>query len=100
MAFAGLNLGTLQEVLYPLINSLTGVDPGQYIKEGGRAFHTAADELRFIADYVEMCAVALEDGILSNEELDGITKRAGTMAEAVQRVSEAFRQIDGKPDVE
>ena len=98
MDFKDFDLGTLQEVLFPLIASLTGVDPAQYVKDSGAALHTTADELRLIADFVDDVGGYADDGILDTEEINQVIADSPTIYDAVKRMADAVKAIDGKPD--
>ena len=93
--FKGLDLGGLQRVLFPVIDMLTGVDVQDLAAGKAHAFKAAGDGFSDVAGLCTMMGVALDDGILTNEEIDAIIADASDLDDAFDAIRDA---IIGAPD--
>jgi hypothetical protein len=81
--FKDLDFGGLQEILFPVISALGGPDVRAEISRRAAVFHEAADVLEEAADVLRMGGSAVEDGILTNDEVNGIVAAAPSVAQAI-----------------
>ena len=88
--FSNIDFGGLQNILYPIIESLGGPDIRGEIADKSVVFAEAADVLESAAALLLMVAEATEDGILTNAEIDAIIAAAPTVQLAVQGLFDAI----------
>jgi hypothetical protein len=84
MAFNFNDLGTVQRLLFPLIDTLTSFDPAELIQEKAEDF----DDLDRVADALKVVAAqgkaAAEDGIVDGAEIENIKAAVADLAASVQ----------------
>lgn len=81
--FAELDLGQIQRILFPVIESLGGPDLSAEIADKGEAFQEAADVLSSASDLLSLASQATADGIIDNDEVAAIVAAAPTIQDAV-----------------
>ena len=84
MAFNLGDLGTVQRLLFPLIQTLTKFDPVELIREKGEDF----DELAKVADALKVVAIegkkAAADGIVDGHEIAAIKAAIADLVASVK----------------
>ena len=91
--FRDLDLGGLQEILFPVIDALGGPDIRGIISEKSSVLAEGAEVLEEAAALLHMAAEAASDGILTNDEISAIVADAPSVRQAV---TDLFRAIEGK----
>jgi hypothetical protein len=90
MVFENLDLGGIQEIIFPVVKQLTGLDISGNIAEKSVALDIAGDELINIGNFVKFAGAALSDGILDNHELNTLVADCPDIRTAVARLREVF----------
>lgn len=84
MAFNFNDLGTVQRLLFPLIDTLTNFDPAELIREKAEDF----DDLDRVADALKVVAAqgkaAAQDGIVDGPEIENIRAAVADLAASAQ----------------
>ncbi len=94
--FGQLDLGSIQEMLFPVIEALGGPDIKEFVEEKGAVFGEAADVLESAAAVLRMAGEATEDGILTNEEINAVVAAAPSVERAVR---DLFDMIQGTEEL-
>ena len=85
----------IQRLLFPLVETIFGLDVDGYVGKSSELFLEVAEGFDEIAGLFHVAAAALEDGILTAEELDSIILEAKDIPEALSAISEAFGGLMG-----
>ncbi len=84
MSFNLGDLGTVQRLLFPLIDTLTSFDPAELVREKAEDF----DDLDKVADALKVVAAegkaAAEDGVVDGAEIDAIRVAVADLAASVK----------------
>ena len=91
--FEGVDLGGLQEIVYPVLEMLTGVDVEEFVSGKAPAMHAAAAGFHEVAELFEISALATDDGIYTNEEVNAVIKEARDIPAAIAAIKEAFSSL-------
>ena len=94
--FSEINLGGLQEILFPVVEALGGPDIKEFVQDKGVVLGEAADVLESAAALLRMAGDATADGILTNEEIDAIISAAPSIEQAVK---DLFDSIQGTEEL-
>jgi hypothetical protein len=94
--FGELDFGQIQQVLYPVIESLGGPDIRGAISGKSVVFAEGAEALRRAAILLDIVAEAASDGILTNYEIDTIILEAPTIMAAIDAMLDA---VHGEKEV-
>lgn len=92
MEFSVHTIETIQTLLFPIIKSLTKFDPQVFAGNQSDLFLSIGDALGDIASLFTVCGTALEDGVLSADELTAIIANASTVDEAIDEVFAHFKK--------
>lgn len=90
----------VQRLVFPLVETLFGVDVDGFVGESSELFQEVGEGLDQIAGLFFLAAQALEDGILTAEELDGIIANAKELPQAIAEISDAFERLTGGDEEE
>lgn len=85
---------TVQNLLYPVILSLTGFDTSAWVGEQSQLLVNVGDALGDLSALFVLAGTALEDGKITAAELDAIIAQAKTLPEAIDEISGFF----GEPE--
>lgn len=96
MVFDGLDLGGLQELLFPIVEALGGPDIDGFIMEKGVILSEAADVLESTAAVLRLAGEATSDGIIDNDEINAVVAAAPTVEQAVK---DLFDLIQGTEEL-
>jgi hypothetical protein len=84
----------IQTLAYPLISTLTGFDPGEWVGEQSELFIKVGDGFADISALFIVIGTALEDGKLTAEELEAIISKAQTLPDAIDDIVGFFEDED------
>lgn len=94
LKFSAQTLETIQSLVYPLLKTLIGFDGTAWVGEKSELFIKIGDSFGELSELFLMAGAALEDGILSEEEIGDIIAQAKTVPEAVSKILEFFSDDD------
>lgn len=94
-AFNAQTFETVQRLVYPLIATLFDFDPSGYVGDKSQLFTEIGEALDELSGLFFLAASALEDGILSEQEIAEIIAKAGSVMVAATEIGEAFGQAFG-----
>lgn len=83
------NLATfemIQDLAYPLVKTLTGFDPQEFVGEQSELFVKVGDGFADVSALFMLVGTALEDGKLSAEELEAIIEAADDIPTAIDNI--------------
>jgi hypothetical protein len=86
MSFQLQTLETIQNLVFPLVKTFTNFDPQAFVGSQAELFTHVGDAFGDIAALFTVCGVALEDGILTSEELQEIVTKAKTIPDAIDEI--------------
>ena len=89
--FDQIDIGDIQEMIFPIVKSLTGFDIQGVVSDKSVALEIAGDELIAIGNFVKLCAQSVSDGILTSDELNGLVAAAPDVKSAYAQILELFR---------
>lgn len=76
----------IQSLAFPLVKTLTGFDPEEFIGEQSELFVKVGDGFADVSALFLLVGSALEDGKLSAEELEAIIADAKELPEAIDAI--------------
>ena len=94
LKFSDLDLGSLQAVLYPIIEILTGVDIGKHVELQADTAFAIRDCLNEAAEIFDAAGLGMVDGHLSSDEINAVVEEATDMPEAARKIIEAIKDLD------
>jgi len=90
MDFGGISFEQLQVFAYPLIKALGGPDIGQEIEDKADVLLESGNLLIDAGAVLHAAAAAMEDGVLTDEEIDEIIGGAEDLADALFAIQSAW----------
>lgn len=81
---------TVQKLVFPLIRTFLDFDPAEWVGEKSELFIKVGDGLGDLSALFIMVGTALEDGLLTVEEIEAIITQAKTLPEAIDAITEFF----------
>lgn len=94
MEFSLQTMVTIQQLVYPLVKAFTGFDAQGFVGTQSELFTNVGNALEDMAGLFIVCGSALEDGLLTSEELEAIISKAKTLPEAIDEILEHFKAVD------
>lgn len=88
--FSAATFETIEGLVYPLIKTLFGFDVANEVGSKAEIFTTVGDGFQDIADLFHAAGKALEDGILTAEEIGDIITKALTVKDAIAIIKSKF----------
>ena len=92
--FSSIDFGMLQAMLYPVIVAATGVDVQDMVSGKAPAFRAVGEGLSDLAAVFDMAAEALDDGILTNDEINALIAGATDLSGAFDAIRDALDNSD------
>lgn len=89
--FSTATFNMVQELVFPLLKGLIGFDAQAWVGEKSELFIHVGDSLGEISELFLIAGSALEDGVLTAEELDKIITQAGTVPDAIAEIIGYFK---------
>jgi len=90
-------LQMIQELAYPIILKFTGFDPSEWVGTQSELFIKIGDGFNDLAAFFIVIGTALEDGILTMEEILEIVEKAVSLPEAIDNVVDFFETDEDEP---
>jgi hypothetical protein len=90
MTFSTQTIVTIEQLVFPLLKTLTGVDAQAFAGEQAEKFTVIGDSLADLAGLFSLAGSALADGLLTVEELDALVTKAKTLPEALDAIIALF----------
>lgn len=84
----------IQNLAFPLIETLTGFDPAEWTGDKAELFVRVGDGLGDLSALFLVVGSALEDGKLSADEINEIILKAVTLPEAIDNIVAFFEDED------
>jgi len=97
MGFSIHTIETVQNLVFPLVKSLTKFDPQAFVGSQSDLFLSIGDALTEIGGLFTVAGSALEDGILTAVEIEAIIAKASTIDDAIDEIIGHFKTED-KPE--
>jgi len=98
MDFSGISFEQLQVFAYPLIKALGGPDIAQEVEDKADVLLESGNLLADAAAVLHAAAAAMEDGMLTDDEIDEIITMAEDLPDALHAINSAW--YDEVEDVE
>ena len=93
MAFRDVDIALLQQLIFPLVKEFTGVDISKASTGSVAVIRLAADAVGEAQELLLQICSALEDGVLSWEEIDGIIKEALDVPAAIKEIESKAGEV-------
>jgi hypothetical protein len=97
MKFDAETFETVQRLVYPLVASLFDFDPAEYVGEKSKLFYEVSEAFDSLSVLFYVAAQSLEDGILSEDELNDIITKAVSVGVAIEDIVKFFNEADDEP---
>lgn len=100
MKFDTSTFAMVQGLAFPLIATLTGFDPAEWVGDQSELFIRVGDGFADISALFIVIGTALEDGKLTAEEIEAIITTAQTLPDAIDNIVGFFEDDEEDlPDV-
>ena len=96
--FDGATFEMIQNLVFPLVTTLTGFDPTVWVGEKSELFIKVGDGFADLSALFILVGTALEDGKLTAEEIEAIITDAKELPDAIDAIVAFFE--DEEPVVE
>ena len=93
LKFSDLDLTSLQAVIFPLIQILTGADLSKKVELSADVAFAVRDCLAECAEVFDAAGLGMVDGGLTNDEIDVIVDEACDVPEATRNIIEAIKRL-------
>lgn len=77
----------LQRLIFPLVEIFLDFDPANFVGEKSVLFSKTGDALSEASELFYVAASALEDGLLTAEEIEEIISKAISVGEAISKIA-------------
>jgi len=92
--FQQVDLGGLQQLLYPVIEALGGPDIRGEVQEKSVVFQEAGELLESVAAVLHMVSEAASDGIIDNDEVAAVIAAAPTVEQCARDLFNLFQDSE------
>ena len=96
MKFDAETFETVQRLVYPLVASLFDFDPAEYVGEKSQLFNEIGDAFDSLSVLFYVAAQALEDGILTEDELNEVVAKAVSVGVAIEDIVKFFDDAEDR----
>ena len=93
-------MNTQMCLAFPLISTLTGFDPAEWVGEQSELFIKVGDGFAEVGALFTVIGSALEDGKLTAAEIEEIIAKAGNLPDAIDTIVDFFDDDEDEPVVE
>ena len=98
LKFDAATFETVQRLIFPLVKTLVGFDAQTWTGEKSELFILIGDGLGDLASLFIMAGTALEDGLLTEVELEEIIAKAITLPAALAEITSFFESEEVQPE--
>jgi len=98
MDFAGISFEQLQVFAYPLIKALGGPDIAAEVADKAEVLTESAELFEQVAALLHLAATAMEDGVLTDAEVDELITEAEDIPSALYAIQGAWFTEDKDVD--
>jgi len=90
LKFSTATFEMIQGLLYPLMKTLVGFDAQEWVGEKSELFVAVGEAFGDVGTLFMLAGTAIEDGLLTEEELEAIIAKAATLPEAIEQITGFF----------
>lgn len=97
--FDAATFAMIQDLVFPLVKTLTGFDPAEWAGEKSELFIKVGDGFADVSALFLLVGTALEDGKLSEEEITAIIADAKELPDAIDAIVAFFEEEEAEEPV-
>ena len=94
MKFDAATFEALQRLVYPLVEIVFGIDADGYIADKSTLFIQTGEAISEVAELFLVAGSALEDGVVTEAEVEVIIDQAITVGQAISEIAAKFSGED------